>query len=189
MLQALDRVVLLKAGDPRRQGGIDPLLGLFCREGQGQKPGNRAVTADLLKLLFIEILRSQMAARNRERRPCESNPLVLAFEPTLKPAAEAIYFEPEKPWTIAELADLSGLSRTTFAVRFQAAAGTSPLAYLTQVRIHKAMDLLKRSDATLAAIAVQVGYGSEAAFSTAFKRQLGVAPGAYRNSGVSSPLL
>ena len=180
ILKAMDRAFVLRLHEAGRSEGIDPLLSLYCREGQSQEPGNRAATAGLLKLLFIEILRNRLSARAQAQMPCGANPLLLAFEPSLQAAAEAIHFEPQRPWTIAELAGLSGLSRTTFATRFLHVTGTSPLVYLTRVRMHKATDLLERTNDTLEAIAGQVGYGSEAAFSTAFKRELGVSPGAYR---------
>ena len=102
------------------------------------------------------------------------------MDPKLRPAAEAIHFDPQRPWTIDALAALVGMSRTTFALRFQDLTGTSPMAYLTQVRMLHATNLLDSADETLEAIARQVGYGSEAAFSTAFKRELGMAPGAWR---------
>jgi len=180
LLGALERVILLRAEDPQRANGVDPLLGLFCHEGRSQEPGNRAATSGLLKLLFIQILRITLSARGPHGKRCEPNPLVLLFDPVLRRAAEAIHFESHRPWTIAGLAALAGMSRTTFAVRFQELTGTSPLAYLTQVRMLNAVDRLERTNDTLEAIARQVGYGSEAAFSTAFKRELGVSPGAYR---------
>lgn len=180
ILGAMDPVILLRAQDPTRLGGINALLGLFCREGRSQAPGSRAATSGVLKLLFIEFLRFAVSATERGNQPCNKNPLVLLFDPVLRGAAEAIHFETARPWTIETLADLSGLSRTSFAVRFQDLTGTSPMAYLTQVRMLDAIDLLETTNDTLEAIALQVGYGSEAAFSTAFKRELGVSPGAYR---------
>jgi AraC-like DNA-binding protein len=184
----MDPMILLNAESGYHAEGVAPVLGLFCKEGRSQVPGNRAATSGILKLLFIEILRITMSNRTRENRPCAKNPLAPLFDPVLRKAAEAIHFEPSKPWTVADLADLSGLSRTSFAVHFQELTGVSPLAYLTRIRMLNAVDLLERSNDTLEAIAVQVGYGSEAAFSTAFKREMGVSPGAYRKKeSVSGP--
>jgi len=180
ILVSMDQVILLRADDPIRLEAVNPLLGLFCREGRSQEPGSRAATSGLLKLLFIEILRYAVLNRDRENRPCNRNPLVLLFDPVLRKAAEAIHFETGRPWNVETLASLSGLSRTSFAVRFQELTGTSPLAYLTQVRMLDAVDLLEKTNDTLGAIAHKVGYGSEAAFSKAFKRELGVSPGTYR---------
>ncbi len=180
ILGAMDRVLVIRADDHSRFEGIDAVLGLFCREGSLGQQGNRAAIAGLLKVLFIQIMRTILAAHRPQTRVCARNPLVLLMEPSLRAAAEAIHFEPQKPWTLDTLASLVGMSRTTFAVRFQDLAGTSPLAYLTQVRMLHATDALETTDDTLEAIARRVGYGSEAAFATAFKRELGVAPGAWR---------
>ncbi len=185
VLHALGSAIVLRADDAGHQEGIKPLLSLFCRERRSGEPGSRAAMSGLLKLLFIQILRDVLT-RGRDEKACAANPLVLLFDPSLRKAAEAIHFEYHRPWTIADLADLAGMSRTTFAVRFQELTGTSPLAYLTQVRMLDAIDRLESTSQTLEAIAQQVGYGSEAAFSTAFKRELGVSPGSYRKQKSNS---
>lgn len=189
LLGSMEPVILLNTEGGKLSEGIAPVLGLFCKEGRSQVPGNRAATSGILKLLFIEILRITMSNRVQTNRPCSKNPLALLFDPVLRKAAEAIHFETAKPWTVATLADLSGLSRTSFAVRFQELTGMSPLAYLTQIRMLASIDLLERTNDTLDAIAVQVGYGSEAAFSTAFKREMGVSPGTYRKQSPSGGTL
>jgi AraC family transcriptional regulator, activator of mtrCDE len=180
ILGAMDRVIVIRAHDRARFEGIDSVLGLFCHEGRSGLPGNRAAISGLLKLLFIQIMRTTLSARQPENQTCRPSPLVLMMDRSLRTAAEAIHLESEKPWTIEALAALVGMSRTTFALRFQALVGTSPLAYLTQVRMLQATSYLDSTDETLEAIAGRVGYGSEAAFATAFKRELGLAPGAWR---------
>jgi AraC-like DNA-binding protein len=87
---------------------------------------------------------------------------------------------------VAALAEEAHMSRTSFVVKFTETTGVSPFAYLTQVRMMNAIELLSTTTATLEEIAEQVGYGSEAAFATAFKREIGVAPGAYRHSSASA---
>ncbi|MEU9984104.1 helix-turn-helix transcriptional regulator [Streptomyces sp. NPDC050856] len=79
-----------------------------------------------------------------------------------------------------DLAASVGLSRTTFAARFLACVGQSPMAYLTWWRLSTASRLLRETGAPLAAVARQVGYASEFAFAHAFKREFGTAPGAFR---------
>jgi AraC-like DNA-binding protein len=74
------------------------------------------------------------------------------------------------------------MSRSAFASRFARLVGEPPLAYVTRWRMQKAAGLLRQSSATLADIAERVGYDSEAAFSKAFKRAVGTAPGAYRRA-------
>jgi AraC-like DNA-binding protein len=82
----------------------------------------------------------------------------------------------------------AGMSRTSFSLRFAQVAGAAPLEYLTNQRMMKAAELLERTDATLEEIAERIGYGSEAAFSTAFKREMGMAPGGYRRKQNKSRL-
>jgi transcriptional regulator GlxA family with amidase domain len=88
--------------------------------------------------------------------------------------------QPGQPWTVASLAAVAGLSRAAFAKRFRQRLGTTPAGYLLSIRMARARTLLRDERSTLAAVAAQVGYGSEAAFSAAFKRQAGTAPGACR---------
>lgn len=88
--------------------------------------------------------------------------------------------DPARRWTVASLARAAGLSRAPFARRFRQATGKSPLRWLTEHRLDVARARLLRTDLALAAIANEVGYGSEFAFSKAFKRLLGVAPGTFR---------
>ncbi|MET0794349.1 MAG: AraC family transcriptional regulator [Polyangiaceae bacterium] len=88
--------------------------------------------------------------------------------------------EPAKRWTVERLARAVGLSRAAFARRFAALSGRSPLRYLTELRLALAASLLETTDDSLAELALRVGYTSEFAFSRAFKRQHGVAPGSFR---------
>ncbi|GHJ54312.1 hypothetical protein Nm8I071_36190 [Nonomuraea sp. TT08I-71] len=88
---------------------------------------------------------------------------------------------PGHPWTVAELAGVVTVSRSTLASRFKDAVGKGPLEYLTKWRIELAADRLRRGDDTVAAIARAVGYSSESALSVAFKRTTGHSPRAYRS--------
>jgi transcriptional regulator GlxA family with amidase domain len=92
----------------------------------------------------------------------------------------------ESPWTVASLARRAGLSRAAFARRFSAQVGLAPMEYLLGVRMVRAMALLQDGEHALAAIAARTGYGSEAAFSSAFKRFTGLSPGTYRRQRSTS---
>jgi AraC-like DNA-binding protein len=99
-----------------------------------------------------------------------------------------IHQSPELGWTVQSLAAKVAMSRSAFASRFARLVGEPPLAYVTRWRMQKAAGLLRQSSATLADIAERVGYDSEAAFSKAFKRAVGTAPGAYRRAAKASNL-
>jgi AraC-like DNA-binding protein len=99
--------------------------------------------------------------------------------------------EPAKRWTVERLARAVGLSRAAFARRFAAVSGRSPRRFLTDLRLALAASLLEGTDDCLAELAARVGYSSEFAFSRAFKRQHGVAPGTFRRlrrSSLSNPI-
>ncbi|TMR93966.1 AraC family transcriptional regulator [Nonomuraea basaltis] len=95
--------------------------------------------------------------------------------------------DPGRSWTVHDLGAEAGLSRSAFARRFTSLVGRPPLGYLTWVRMNVAAQQLRESDEPLEAVARKVGYGSEYAFATAFKRHFGTAPGTYRrqNSAIS----
>jgi len=90
--------------------------------------------------------------------------------------------KPGDPWTVDSLANQVGLSRSALAQRFTELIGQPPMQYLTRWRLQLAADLLHNSRRAVAAISADVGYDSEAAFSRAFKRELGSAPGAWRRA-------
>ncbi|HUR40300.1 MAG TPA: AraC family transcriptional regulator [Verrucomicrobiae bacterium] len=88
--------------------------------------------------------------------------------------------QPGKDWSVETLADQAGMSRTAFAVAFSEALGASPIQYLTEWRVTEAKRLLADRRQSVAAVAEQLGYQSEAAFRRAFKRVEGVGPGQVR---------
>ncbi|GIF25830.1 AraC-like DNA-binding protein [Actinoplanes tereljensis] len=101
-------------------------------------------------------------------------------DPVVAPALRALHADPARAWTVADLAAVAAVSRSTLAARFKQAVGQGPLDYLTGWRIELAAARLRRGDGTVAAIARAVGYGSESALSTAFKRVTGQSPREYR---------
>ena len=92
----------------------------------------------------------------------------------------------ENPWTVETLAAAAGMSRSAFALRFKELLSETPLEYLTNWRMYKAIGLLQEDGRKLFEVAKSVGYDSDAAFSKAFKRVLGVAPRAYRRSAAEA---
>jgi AraC-like DNA-binding protein len=106
-----------------------------------------------------------------------------AADSRLSRALQAMHGEPDKPWTVDELARLSNMSRATFARVFQEVLGESPMKYLTGWRMAVARDLLRTHDIPLTEVAERVGYSSLYAFATAFRRHHGQPPGRWRLSG------
>lgn len=103
----------------------------------------------------------------------------------LAPALALMHAEPARAWTLEDLARATGMSRTAFAVRFRAVMDMPPLTYLTHWRMLLAEREL-RNGASIGKAAEAIGYTSESAFSHAFKRILGTAPGRLRHASRSA---
>ena len=94
-------------------------------------------------------------------------------------AIQSMHDDPAHGWTLQELAELAGMSRSTFALKFKQTVGASPMEYLTRWRMLLAGDRLVNSSDPISVISLSLGYESEAAFSTAFKRVMGCSPRQY----------
>ncbi|SHN46515.1 AraC family transcriptional regulator [Cryptosporangium aurantiacum] len=163
----------------RHDSWDNPLVGFLADEIVKDAPGQAAVLDRLLDLLLIGALRTWFA-RQDSAAPgwyrAHSDPVV-------GPAVRMLQSEPARPWTVALLARETGVSRAALARRFTELVGEPPMAFLTGWRLALAADLLREPDATLAAVARKVGYGSPFALSSAFKRFHGVSPQEFRSAG------
>jgi transcriptional regulator GlxA family with amidase domain len=108
------------------------------------------------------------------------------FDPQISSALKSMHENVEHRWTVESLAAASGMSRSAFAVRFKELVGETPLEYLTNWRMQRATGLLQKGDKKLFDVAKSVGYDSDAAFSKAFKRVLGVPPREYRRNAAGA---
>ena len=127
------------------------------------------------QLILLEFLRAYL----EQERPPAGWLRLLADEP-LAPALRLMHEQPGEPWELVELARAAGMSRTSFAARFRTVAGTPPLAYLSRWRMVLAQRALRSPDMRVGALAAELGYSSESAFSTAFKREIGESPMVHR---------
>jgi AraC-like DNA-binding protein len=148
----------------------------ILRQVENATPGTPFLLGRLMELLFVEVLR-----RHAERLPDGAAGMLSALrDPLVARAIHALHEEPARKWTIEDLAGTAGASRTVLADRFNQLLGKPPIEYLTGWRIQLAADRLKATREPLARVAEAVGYDSEAAFSRAFKREMGLSPGAWR---------
>ncbi|MGH7598400.1 MAG: AraC family transcriptional regulator [bacterium] len=161
---------------------LDTTLKWMAAETNSKNPGAQIMASCLTDMLFIQILRAHIAEHAGE---CDGKAgwLRAMADPQIGKAFEVVHEQPNHPWTVAELASQVNMSRTAFSMRFTQLAGMPPLAYVTKWRMLKASDILRQGQATITEIATYVGYESEASFSKAFKREMGVAPGTYRREG------
>jgi AraC-like DNA-binding protein len=158
------------------QGWLGSFAAQVVEESRAERAGADCVLTRLAELMFIEVLR-----RYLEGLPAEQTGWLAGLrDPMIGRALALIHARPGHAWTLAELArDVAG-SRSRLAERFTELLGYPPMQYLTQWRMQVAANLLTQSGAKVAAVAAEVGYESEAAFSRAFKKATGVAPGGWR---------
>ncbi|GGU47962.1 AraC family transcriptional regulator [Lentzea flava] len=176
-LRTLPEVLHLRAR-PGRHPALRAAVDLLGADVAESRPGAGAALPALLDLLLVYLLRAWLEEES-ERSP--GTGWCAAFsDPVVATALRHVHREPAHPWTVSELAGRVGMSKTAFARRFTALVGQSPMAYLTWWRLSTGARLLRDGDETLAAVARQVGYTSEFAFATAFKREFGVPPGRFR---------
>jgi AraC-like DNA-binding protein len=174
----LPDLILIKA-DQARTLALHSTLHLLASEMSESAPGVEVMVNRLADILFIQCMRAHIASGSEN---CKSGWLRAIFDPRIGAALKVMHERVENPWTVQALAVAAGMSRSAFALRFKELLGETPLEYLTNWRMYKATGLLQEDDKKLFEVAKSVGYDSDAAFSKAFKRVLGVAPREYRRS-------
>jgi AraC-like DNA-binding protein len=176
MSQLLPSLILVKA-DQARTFALHTTLQLLASEMGEQAPGSEVVANRLAEVLVIQTLRAHISSGPKS---CKQGWLRAIFDPQIGAALNAFHEKVSSPWTVGSLAQAAGMSRSAFAARFKELFGRTPLHYVTEWRMQKAIQLLPQRDKKLIEIAQSVGYDSHPAFSKAFKRLVGVTPCEYR---------
>ena len=164
------------------RGMSNPWLGNFIRqvteESRLGRPGADCVLTRLAELMFIEVLRRYL----EDLPQGQTGWLAGLRDEVVGKALGLLHSRPAHPWTLADLAREAASSRSSLAKRFTELMGQPPMQYLAQWRMQVAANLLSQGGAKVATIGAEVGYDSEAAFSRAFKKSTGLAPGAWREA-------
>jgi len=175
LLSTLPRVIHV----PRRtaeDGVLEQLIKLALVESTARRAGGEAALARVSELLFVEVVRRHVAAL-----PAENVSWLAGLrDPHIGGALGKLHERPAHDWSLDELAREVGISRSVLAERFSHYVGVAPMQYLAQWRMQLAASMLSNTSMSLGEIAGQVGYGSEAALSRAYKRWVGVAPADWR---------
>lgn len=175
LLAALPPVLVMRGISESPPEWLRIGLDFLANEGSG-RPGHQAIINRLVSIMFIECVREYV-----EGLPEGTNNWLRALrDPALSPVLAAIHQRPGHPWTVPELAGIACLSRSAFAERFGSVMGQPPLSYLAEHRMRLALWQLRHTQQPVCRIAEMVGYGSETAFSQAFKRIYGSSPSHYR---------
>lgn len=177
LLAALPRVMHVP-GVAAGESWIQQFLRASADESNRQRPGGEAVLERMSEMMFVEVLRRHVDALSPEH----TGWLAGLRDPGVSRALSLLHEQPAHAWTLEELGEKSGMSRTVLHERFSHYIGQPPMQYLAQWRMQLAAARLRESDDKVLEVALDVGYESEAAFSRAFRRATGSAPGAWRKA-------
>ena len=182
LLGAMPAVVRLRDKDDKV--GLRWALDRMRQELSRRQPGRSLIVQQLAHLMLVQALRLYLS----QGSPQGVGWLFALIDPRLSAAIAGMHADPGRRWTLAGLANVAGMSRSKFVARFKTICGASPIDYLTRWRMFIAGDRLSHGAEPVAAIALSLGYRSEAAFSTAFRRTMGCAPAATPGQSFLHPL-
>jgi AraC-like DNA-binding protein len=166
----------LSASEAGATRWLEPTVRLLAIEAATSSSGRTTVLDRLAEVILVHLIRAWLDGQSSE---CGGWLRALG-DPQLGRALAAFHAAPGRAWTIESLADAAGMSRSAFAARFKALTSETPLEYVTAWRMRQAMTMIEADEQPLKRIVASLGYASEAAFRTAFKRHAGQTPGGYR---------
>jgi AraC-like DNA-binding protein len=175
LTDVLPALVLVRADDPRG-GSLRHLSELLVAEAEATAVGAALVLDHLAQVLFVYMLR---AHAEQDGRP--TGWLASLRSDGVGTSLRAMHADVSRRWTLADLADVGHMSRSSFAAAFRGQVGTTPLNYLIEWRMSLARDALRHGSMSITQLAIMTGYESESAFSTAFRRVVGVSPKQFRD--------
>ena len=170
LLENLPSVIKVKGKQGDDANWLSQFIRVAMLESANKRAGGESVLAKLSELMFIEVVRRHLEALSPE----QAGWLAGLRDPFVGKALSLMHAKPARNWTIEELAKDVGLSRSVLAERFADFVGMPPMYYLAKWRMQIASGLLSGGNTNIAGVAAEVGYGSEAAFSRAFKKMVGI---------------
>ena len=176
LLAALPPSILVRRSDASSRW-LDTTTSLLLHEAAASEPGSEIAVSRLLDLMFVYAIRVWLEGLPKDAPGGWLNAL---RDRRIGIALATMHAEPAHPWSVTELAERAGMSRSPFAARFTALIGEPPLRYLARLRLVGAARALTGTTASVREVSARFGYDAEEAFSRAFKRQFGVAPTVYR---------
>ena len=182
LIEHLPPTIHLEAAGSAQPDWMQATLRLMAVEAKELRPGGEAVITRLADILVVQAIRSWL-----ESDPTAQTGWLGALQDRqIGRAIALIHREPARPWTVASLARELSMSRSAFAARFTELVGEPVMQYVARWRMQVATDALRDDGATVGELAHRLGYRSEAAFARAFKRVMGVPPGAVRRRAPSA---
>ncbi len=176
LLDGLPRVVRVNIRSDTQGTILESMIRHAVDQAADGAPGSQAIVAHLAEVLFAEVLRRYLMQLSGSR----TGWLAGAADPIISRALVALHQRPDESWTLDRLAKEVGLSSSALTERFSRCLGQGPIGYLANWRLELAAESLRSTSRSVAQIAGEVGYDSEAAFNRAFKRRFRLPPARYR---------
>ena len=176
LFSLLPSLIHIKGEQGRAVEWLDTTLKFMSSEIGAARPGSDTIVGRLTDILFIQSVRAWIDSQGNGG----CGWLTALNDPQIGAALGQIHRVPGQPWSVEALADRVGMSRSAFSARFSSLLGEPPIRYVTRWRMRLASNWLRDTDISLTAISERLGYDSDGSFERAFKREVGVAPGAYR---------
>lgn len=179
LIDLLPRVIHVDTANSLQKEWMHSTLRIMAAEARELRPGGEAVITRLADILVIQAIRSWID----QDSAAKSGWLGALRDPQIGRAITLIHGDPARAWTVQRLASEVTMSRSAFAARFTELVEETPMRYVARWRMYAAMNQLREDQTTVSEAAVRAGYQSEAAFSRAFKRLMGISPGTVRRNG------
>ena len=176
--QVIPELLMVRTGSDQDAGWLSASIRQIVTEVERPSAGGRTALERLTEMMFLELLRREIARFEASG----SGFMAAVADPVVSRCLARIHDAPMKEWTIDELARIAGTSRSVLIERFKNLLGASPIGYIRDWRLHLASLRLLQSSLSIAEIAFETGYSSEAAFNRAFKRAYDEPPAAWRAS-------
>jgi AraC-like DNA-binding protein len=180
----LPRTITIDAGSSSQTDPVQNVLRAMAAEARELRPGGETVITRLADVLVIHAIRSWIT----HDPAAQTGWLGALHDKQLGRVISMIHREPARGWTLAALAAEAAMSRSSFAERFTELVGEPAMHYVTRWKMYTALTWLKEGNRPVGELSHQLGYESEAAFSRAFRRFIGISPGAARKNSDSRPL-
>ncbi|HUR90901.1 MAG TPA: AraC family transcriptional regulator, partial [Ramlibacter sp.] len=184
LMSVLPRVFRAAVGKRPAGPWLEQSLRYAIMEAASGQPGSSAVATRVAESLFVEMLRAYVDSLP----PAEPGWLAGLRDPHVGKCLELMHAQPGHDWSVDSLADEVHVSRSVLAQRFNDFVGVPPMQYLKRWRLAIAARMLRSERANIGRVIETVGYESEAAFSRAFKKEYGLAPGQWRSGGPREPV-
>jgi AraC-like DNA-binding protein len=172
LLAALPEQIVSRATDAAIAPWLQPAIEFVATEESAAKPGFCGLSGRLVELILVGIIRAY--ALSDDMRP--AGWLRGLGDARIARALEGMHRHPASPWPVASMAREAAMSRSAFSARFMELVGQPPSEYLTLLRMHIARRIIDRSNLQIQEVATRVGYRSERAFRSAFKKHIGMPP-------------